>query len=405
MTTNSVWVVISADDAVDKLRDLIDKGYFTESQGLIYELQAMCDKVKKLVEAQGGELIFNAYERIVLEVPITVAEQMPNILEGYKQFFGTKLACGIGLTFAEASAASRKSAYSNEIELFDPKDPSFKQGSAFYKSYDDVEYALPPNLFDPQQPPDRELEPKQDDYVPPPDLKQQVEGETALIQTIIQQIGGQQVQQMQQQMQEQMQGNPEEQGPRDLLEALHGEQIPGRETDLNENEGGNPEGAPPEDEEGEGEEEGESESKDSGKESEDEGEDEGEDHNAKLGKLLATVKQQLPQLMQLAESNPDAFKQTMSMVHKLLAYAKTTKGSTKKSNLFELTDELNKAFRWPVGTRKGKYKKVKENNKESWRQMSAGQVLDDKGQAISVRQSNARATSSTSTEGTKQSNG
>ena len=394
MTTNSVWVVISCDAAVDKLRDLIDKGYFAESQSIVYELKAICDKVQKLVEAKGGSLLLNAYERIVFEVPITVAEEMPNIVEGYKQFFGTKIACGIGLTFTEASSAAKKSTYSNNIELFDPKDPSFHEGSAFYKSYDDIEYNLPPNLFDPKSPPNDPQAPQLDEYVGVPSADQQLQAENQMIQAVVAQIGGQQIQQMQQQMQEAQQGaagGGGDQGPRDLMEALHGEQIPGHEKDLNENEGGNPEGATQEDENEGGE---SKESKGSSKEKDEgeEGDEDDEDHNAKLGQLLATVKQHVPQIMQLADSNPAAYRQAINMVNKLLEYSKKSKKKTKKSDLFALTDELNKALKLhlPVGTIRGKKKKVMVDGKEVWRSVSAGQVEDVKGNAISVRVANSQ---------------
>jgi hypothetical protein len=238
-------------------------------------------------------------------------------------------------------------------------------------------------------PPPEELKPEDDDYIPMPDAKTQLEAENQMIQAVVQQIGGQQIQEMQQQMQQAQQ--PADGGqPRDLMEALHGEQIPGRETQLNENSGGNPEGAPPEEEGEEG-----SEKEGKSKEGGEEGEDEGSSHNDQLGQLLATVKQQIPQLMQLADSNPEAYKQTMNMVHKLLAYAKTAKGkSAKKSELFDMTEELNKAIhlKLPVGSRKGKYKKVLLDGKEVWRQVSAGQVTDGKGQPISVKVANTQTT-------------
>ena len=41
------------------------------------------------------------------------------LLHGYRQFFGSQIAIGMGLDFAEASKAARKSNFSGDIELFE----------------------------------------------------------------------------------------------------------------------------------------------------------------------------------------------------------------------------------------------------------------------------------------------
>jgi hypothetical protein len=119
-------------------------------------------------------------------------------------------------------------------------------------------------------------------------------------------------------------------------------------------------------------------------------EDKEDDSNNKIGKLLDNIQQKLPQIMDLKTKDPAAFKQSMSLVHKLLDMAK--KDRIKKGEI--LTDELNKALRLklPPGSVKGRKKKVVINGKAVWRSVASGQVADPTtGQAISVVSHNAAA--------------
>jgi hypothetical protein len=136
----------------------------------------------------------------------------------------------------------------------------------------------------------------------------------------------------------------------------------------------------------------------------DEAEKEAEGTNQKLAKLLLTVKQQLPQLMALHDSNPQAYKQSMAMIQKLVQLAHGRKKEAAKSETDETIESLEKAFgrrlkgwkghfghKYPVGTRLGRRVKVLIDGKETWRQVASGQVKDARGQDVSVRSSNAVA--------------
>ncbi len=373
---NTVWVVISAREALDKIREYIDGGYLGEAQRLHFQLKSLDEKVNSLLSEKGGRVHLSTYDKIIMEMPASVAEEIPAITLGYRQFFGTKMAIGIGMDLAEASAAANKSEFSNEIELYDPADDTFK--AEFYKNGEDP-FELPPNLFDPLSPPapeareQRKRAPKEKPVLSDPQTAMQAE--SAMMQAIMQQISPPPPQMPQQQEQQQQEQQPEEQQPRDLLEQLHGEQIDGHSPDSDSSASGPKE---------EVKEEAKPESKKDSAEDDDGG-------NEKIAGLLATVQDKMPKLMQLADSNPDAFKKVVNLVHKLVDMAKQKK--TQKSEMETLTDQLNKALklRLPVGTTKGRKKKVLIDGKEVWRSMAAGQVKDPRGQAVSVKSSNAKA--------------
>ena len=125
---------------------------------------------------------------------------------------------------------------------------------------------------------------------------------------------------------EQQQGQP-----RDLLEMLHGGQVPGREP-VNPEEQQQPEGEP------------EERAAAALQEKVAEAEEQAEDTNQRLAKLLAQVKEQIPSIMQLHDSNPQAFKQAMNVVSKLLTLA-NRRQKTSKSEVVDMAEDLNKAIR------------------------------------------------------------
>jgi len=182
------------------------------------------------------------------------------------------------------------------------------------------------------------------------------------------------------QPQQQQEQKPEEQ-PRDLLEALHGKKIKGREIEEKDKK----------DDKKEDDEKSSSKADKKDSSSKEDSEDDGDATQDKLSNLLATVQDKMSEYTKLAETNPEAFKRVIALVHKLVDVAKAK--NVKKGEVETLADELNKAIklRLPVGTVKGRRKKVVIDGKEVWRSMASGQVKDSKGEAVSVRSSNAQA--------------
>ena len=385
----TVWVVISADEAHTRLVEFIDNGNLAEAVGYSSALNSLVDKMKKFVQQYGGNIPIHLYERIIMQVPSSAAEQLPAIISGYSEALNNKIAVGIGLTMHEASQAAKKSYYTGSIELFDPVDT---EGEDFYKSgmnprrwKSDV--ILPPNTFDPTIPDgERFIDETEEIQTGIPSLKEALQTETELIQAMAGQLGMNQMQEsMKQAQQQQSPEQASQEQPRDLLEALNGGKVEGHEPETEEE-------MPPKEQELAGELEEEIE------------EAEGTTADDKIAMQLDKIKNQIPQIMGLATSNPKAFKQTMDMINKLIQLAHNRSKATKKSETREKLDELVKAFNkrlgskpktgghvFPPGTRLGRWKKVMINGKETWRELSTGQVKDNTGEPLSVKEHNKQA--------------
>lgn len=400
-TQTTVWVLIATDGVADKVRDLVDSGYFAEAKDLDYQLKSISTKMNQLVGEKGGSVALSTYDRQVLQVPITVAEELPLILAGYREVFGAMMSVGMGLDLREASLAAKKSTFTNDIELYDPKDDSYKEMRKSLQIEDDV-FGPQPNQYDmthPKSPPPDASAPGVGKYVPGLDAQQQLQAEGALINATIQQLmGPAQQMQAQAQQQQQQQAEQEKQPPGSLLEAVSGEKKKDKpDTETKQKKSKDSEDS--DSKKGKKDDGDDDSDDDSDSDSDDSDSDDTDDTDAstdKIGNLLASVQEKLPGLMSLQEKNPEAFKKIMGLVHKLVDMAKA-KQSTKKSELVGLTEELNKAIaiRYPVGTVKGRKKKLMVDGKAKWRSVAAGQVKDLKGDVISVASHNAKAKSGT----------
>lgn len=382
----SVWVVIAGDEIVTKLSDLIDAGNFSEANHLKYNLSAMLDKMEKETKAAGGSIYISTWERIILKIPPSLAEFLPNFLEPYAELFNRKIAVGIGLDFLEAVQASRKSRLTGQIELF-----NYDAVNKAEFTVDDIN-ELPPNLYDPDTPPPREQK-KLQISVSMPSFEESVNMDAEMIASTAQSLGILPPEELQQQMQDmasqQMDEQQPQQAPKSLLEALNGGAVPGdkgqiqsKEDQITQNTADqNPSGQEQKEQPQDGE-----------SQKQDDKVNFTPDHMQKIAELLARIKDDLPNLMALAEKNPEAYKQTINLMNKLLKLGHSI-SETHKAECIKLTEMLNKAAKmvYPVGTIKGRRKKIIVNGKAVWRAVAAGQVLDDQGQAISVRSHNAQA--------------
>lgn len=377
-TQTSVWVLIITESVSDKIKNLVDSGSFAEAKDLDFNIQSLTQKVNALINEKGGSVSLSIYDRQVLELPITVAEELPLILVGYRQVFGSMMSVGIGLDLREASLAAQKSSLSNDIEMYDPKDESY-QGLSKTLEIEEEMFQPQPNLYDkgyPKPPaPDADAT-NVGKYRPSPNAQQQMQSENEIVQATVQQLMGP-ANEMQQQAQQQQQQQQPGQGPTSILESLSGEKKPDapktnskqKKADKNDD------------------------SDNDDDSSDDDSDDSAEEESSdKIGKLLSSVQEKLPQLMQLHDKNPEAFKKIVGLVHKLVDMAKKKK-DVKKTEVSNLTEDLNKMIklRFPVGTIRNRKKKVIVNGKATWRSVISGQVQDLAGNAVSVQSHNAKA--------------
>ena len=150
-----VWIVINATNISNTLNSLIDKGNFKDSQNIKYYLDNFLKKLKSVCQSHGGSVHLMLYERIILEVSLEVAEQIPNIIENYMPNLSSKMGIGIGMNFEEANEASKKSLQTKKIELYEnDKKQSEYIKNELVKDDEPVRPAVdvPPNVFDPELP-------------------------------------------------------------------------------------------------------------------------------------------------------------------------------------------------------------------------------------------------------------
>lgn len=377
LPNGKVWIVISCQGVADTIRDEVDDGNFAQAKTLSFKAQALADKLASFVAQKGGHLHLNLLERQIIEAPESVAEELPNILEGYRQDLPGMICVGVGLTFEEASTAMKLSHLTNDIELYDPDDNRFS-GAKQYTTKSEGQVTLPINMFDQTVPgvqqhdmATEQQEQEVDDaseqkFITKPGIEEELEAESALVQAIAQILSGGAQQQQQQQAQQ----------PRDLREALEGGPVEGYQPAQSgqSRQQGKPQvkGKPGE------------------KEEKAEADPSSDATDAKLGALLHSVKASLPQIMAMHKENPDAYKSAMNLVQKLVGLTKERR-MKKYENMAE---DLNKAIRLklPVGSRDGKWMKVMVNGKEVWRQAGAGLTMDAQGQPVSVKSANKQAT-------------
>lgn len=402
---SSLWVVISNEKAQQKLQSLIDNGHLEETYSLQYALRAFNEKVKSLVQEKGGHLHLLLYERVVMQVPETVAAQLPSIAEAYEEMFGEKIAVGVGMSFKEATSAAMASRQSEQIELYDPETHSDQA-----KEKDLLRQSPPYKLIDrngqltqkPPTPPSIEEDSEMSNFMvqrtmtelgmappPGPESDSEVSQEPA----DPYQVQEDQEQQLQTDAPDAHQLDdpsmmsqevPEDFMPSNLLEALLGHPVPDTE-DL-------------EDENYEGE----------------TGDVDleqalGEQEEAPVGPLddvLGPAVGRIPEIMQMASQDPKAFKEAMKYLHKILDVAKKKKlDDTQKKEVEFLAESLEKAKKarkrgaiargkgthvtYPVGTRKGRRIKVRlPDGRTVWRSMASGRVKNITGEPVSVKQYN-----------------
>lgn len=400
-TQNSVWIVISCDAAADRVRTLLDRGFFSEAEQLSNSIKSFSSKVSKDAEAKGGHLYVTLYERIVMEVPLTYAEELPNVIEGFKEVVGAAVAAGLGMTFEEATMAARKSTETGDIELYDPDDAANTKPDYF--KTDPQQYEIPPNLFDLTSPPSPAPEPqkpipREKPAAIKPGIEQEIQLETKYVQAYAQTMGAPSPEEMQQQVEAQKAAMGQTEGlPPELQAALAGQS---EESD----EDGGDKGSK---KDSKGKKSGDKGSKKDSSDEEDEDSEEGDEDDSeasdKLADLLLRAKEHIPDIMKLKEKDPKAFDQAIKLIQKLADVTRSRKKVSKAEATSEV-EEFNKAFNaaigrgWPVGTRKGNKQKVTVNGKAVWRSMASGRVQDAKGQAISVKSHNAAASKGTQAE-------
>lgn len=389
-----VWVVIYSDMARNKLFDAARAGRFSLANKYQSSLQSMVDKMKSTIQTSGGSMPFANHDFIAMQMPVDVAEVLPELIANYSETLNNLIGVGVGLDFQEASFAASKSKETGEIELYEPANAKYViEKTSDSRPILNPDVSLPVNLFDPQVPDDKPYQAvinQSSPRVPKRmSLQESLQAESQFLQALNDMLGAGQLeeaaQQQQQMAQQMMQQQNQQQGEKSGDDHANTDTV-----DLLGQLSGGEASAPAGDERGEDQENGEVGQKEQVKEIQGEVEEAtneaAADHKEELAQKLQAVKEQIPQIMAMADKNPDAFKQTMATIQKLITSAK----QVQKSELLEKAPPAMNYIRFPVGTRKGNYKKVLVDGKEVWRSMSTGQVKDSDGSDISVKAKNQK---------------
>lgn len=379
-----LWVVINASNISLGLSRLVDSGNFEGAKNAKFYLDNFIKKLESLCQAHGGSAHLLLYERMVLNLSVNAAELLPNVIENYMPSLSTKIGVGIGMNFEEATKAAQKSLQTKKIEFYEKDEESLNyiKNELIKDSSQKIPVDFPPNIFDPELPDSRNMtrvetggkrpaldgqykldQTKPDPVVTKPSLKEDISNQKALIDHILDEIKfpkdkiDQQIQAMQQQQQQiqamQQQAQQEEQQQsqqQEINQKEELEQVPEK--------------------------------------------DEHDRVSEKLLGFLGNLKNQMPELMRLHESNPEAFKHVMSLVNKML---KLSKQKIQKNDQ-SITENLEKRIRkqikrakgsvLPIGTLKDRKIKVLSNGKAVWRSVASGLVRDTLDNPISVKSRN-----------------
>lgn len=398
----TLWVVLSAKRVSERLTEMVDSGEMASAINLSSAIDTFIAKLSNFCQQHGGSMPIALYERVVMCLPVNAAEQVPELIKEYNHELHGYLHAGIGMNMQEATAASRMSSYTGDIELYDPR-KDYPHDYLQKQEPQQVTMDLPPNIFD-RAPVDADLphqqQPVKNAYkIPPrtngkkrpPALAPSADVESQNNQKLLQSIMGELGFQPPPPPQEMQQQGP----PRDLLEMLNGGQVQGY----------NP---PQQEERQQGGQSSDSRAQAKAIDAEvAEAEADAEKTNVKLARLLSNVREQIPAIMQLHDTNPNAFKQSMNLISKLVAFAsKRDRAAKSEANL--VLEALEKAAqrhghagyrspggrviqKYPVGTRVGRKRKVLVNGRATWRSMASGQVQDGRGSAVSVKSANNAA--------------
>lgn len=370
----TIFAIISLEDVNARIRSYIDKGYFTEAQKLSYEIEGFCDHVKTEFQKDGSTIYLLISDRIILECTLAQAETIPLLVDGLRELLkgDGRIACGLGYDLDEATKATARSRASNQIELYD----------------EDINKAesmrpLPMNNSDPavQEAPNEKKKPKLKQAIMGPDAQAELQAQTDYTNMIAQSFMPTPP------PQPQMPQQPLQQGEMAPRKSLH-ELLTGTPAQ------GQPPGQQPDGQSVQQDAEVEKDESSNGMTPEEKSELD------KIGESILSIKENIPHLMDLAERNPQAFKQSVGVINKLLAIAKEKFKKTEGAFADQeaLVDELNKAiqkFHYPVGTVKHRRKKQIINGRASWRSLQSGQVMDAQGNAISIKGHNKQAESKT----------
>lgn len=400
MTDSSIWVVLNNQLAHQSLKHFVDNGQLSEAYNMSFIFKKLTEKFNLMAQQHGGHIHLLSDERIVVQIPTSIADQVPMIVAGYEEAFKKPIATGIGLTFEEATKAAQVALKSGKIEMYDPEvhsnikndDNDVDRNVAAYKKIDRNGQASnqPPNIpsFDESNAMDKQMiQAISDQLVAQPQEPQQ--SEDLNMPTM---LGAQPEDPAQQLQTNEAPQQPFQ--PRNLLEALLGQPMPEENHD-----------EPLEDHQLSDQlyQDADQQQQQEMQQQQDQpqqGQPQ-QDPHADLKDITEHMTGKIPELMQLAQQDPKAFKQSMSLLDRMVRMKSQKPTAAQKSEIEQEFQELikSKPFRhalglkhiFPVGTRKGRKVKIRlPDGRTVWRSFGTGQLKDIDGTPISAKENHRK---------------
>jgi len=354
-----IWVDLMMPQIKQKLESPESISGEQELMFMQANINAIRQKVRSFILETGGQVVLELPYRFVFSADEAQADALESFIEGYRTSLQTDIAAGIGITAKDAARAMNLSIQTKQIEFFDPNSDTEGNPQA-----NKVPGDIPPNQVANKIRKDPEFLAVKDDEVAEKDKNAPLVPLSADEEMAVQEDRVTKLAMMQ--MSAVNPPEPPAPAPQQM--------APGQDPNQ-----------PPEPEQKAEIEETEM---DPAKAEADAAEAEHAEHmsasHGKIAGLLSTIKMYIPEIMGMAEKNPEAFNAAMKLVSGALKLGKSMSESRD-------LDSLQKAIvRVPVGTIKdGKMKQQDPVTKRiHWRGVKTNLLMGPDGNPISVKSNN-----------------
>lgn len=368
-----IWCIVEVQDLDKKLDEAEKNSAFEDVHKLAAIGQYVNEKIKSFVTSKGGALLMQRPEANIFNVDDSTLEELEYIIYGYQKSLNVNLPFGMGLELSQAKKAVKKSSITHHPEFYHKDDIYYHEETD--RDLENIPSKVSRKVEEPVLAPGLvESEKARQDYInamaqatvdatTPPPMPQPE----------------QQMQQPGQQMQQPGQEPLQESAPEENVQQVIGS-IPDLKPVNPPMSNGNPQeagGNPPELAQPD---------------------DTQEPSYERLINLIATIKMHLPEIMKLQTSNPEAFNASMKFINSAIKLTKHVREygiDDLKKGKIPMPKFKKKFVTLPTGTLKDQKMKVRDakTGRDKWVSLKSGQVMNEAGEPVSVKEHNKEAIS------------
>lgn len=372
-----IWCIVEVQNLDKKLDEAQVNSDFDSVHKLAATGQYVNEKIKSFVTSKGGAILMQRPESNIFNVDDSALEELEYIIFGYEKSLNVNLPFGMGMELSQAKKAVKKSLITHHPEFYHKDDIFYAEDTD--RDLENIPAKVKKKVEEPVLAPGlEESEKARQDYInlqaqatmdattppPMPEPSQPMPGQP---------MPGQEMQQApgQEPLQESMPEPNVQQVPGSVPQETL--MSPPASGDLSQEAGDQSLGS-------DGQEEGREPSYD------------------RLINLIATIKMHLPEIMKLQTSNPDAFNASMKFINsaiKLTKYVREHGTEELTKSKIPMPKFKKKFLTLPTGTVKNQKMKVKDTKTghDKWVSLKSGQVMNEAGEPVSVKEHNKEAIS------------